>query len=424
MWMICTIIAAITAVVPPPAAAHLATGAAPSGLHWSFEPGVIAALSLAALGYGFGLSGLSGRRAHVIGHYWRTLAFWLGLAVLAMALLSPLEPLADQLLSAHMVQHLLLILVAAPLLVLGSPAAVFLWALPRRGRRTITRGWSACGGPRLVKAAANPALVWILFSGTFVFWHTPGPFRWSIQNELAHAFEHLSFVATASAFWFVVLAPADRRRLGYGSSIPYVASAAFVSGLPGALMILAPRPLYHFGQATALSSLTPLEDQQLAGLLMWIPMDAIYFAVCAWLFLRWLAAAEQRSAPRLSATVARSAASLVILSLVLAGCGEQGSQAAENQVGDAKHGLALVQHYGCGGCHFIPGVANARGDVGPPLTRIAHRVYIAGFLRNSPSNLEQWLMHPQQIVPGNAMPDMQISEADARDLTAFLLTLK
>jgi cytochrome c1 len=74
--------------------------------------------------------------------------------------------------------------------------------------------------------------------------------------------------------------------------------------------------------------------------------------------------------------------------------------------------------------HAIPGIADAHGDVGPTLTRIARRVYIAGLLRNSPDNMEQWLMHPQQIVPGNAMPDMQISESDARDITAFLMTLK
>jgi cytochrome c len=84
----------------------------------------------------------------------------------------------------------------------------------------------------------------------------------------------------------------------------------------------------------------------------------------------------------------------------------------------------LLDHYGCGSCHAIPGIADAQGDVGPPLTRIARRVYIAGLLRNSPDNMEQWLMHPQRIAPGNAMPDMQITESDARDITAFLMTLK
>ena len=422
--MIFTIVAALMALSTA-ASAHSGIRPSSGELQWSFEPGVIAALALAAIGYGLGFSKLAARRAHVIGKRWRGVAFWIGLAVLALALLSPLNSLADQLLSAHMIQHLLLILVAAPLLILGSPGAVLLWALPRRGRRALTRGWSACGGPRLVKAASNPTLIWMLFNGAFVFWHTPGPYRWGAQNELVHALEHLSFVATASAFWFIVLAPANRRRLGYGPSILYVASAAIVSGLPGALMILAPRPLYHLDDATSLWNLTPLQDQQLAGLLMWIPMDAIYIAICGWLFLRWLVDTEQRTVSRFATRVGHSAATLMVLSLVLAGCGKQAeSDAAENYGGNAKRGALLLDHYGCGSCHVIPGIANAQGDVGPPLTRIARRVYIAGLLRNTPDNMEQWLMHPQQIAPGNAMPDMHVSETDARDLTAFLMTVK
>jgi putative membrane protein len=426
MWMIGILAAGTLTAFSGPALAHSGlTASAPGELRWPFDPAVIAALSLGAIGYALGWSKLGDRRTHVIGHTWQVIAFWIGLIILAAALQSPLEPIADQLLSIHMVQHLLLILFAAPLLVLGSPVVVLLWALPRRGRRTLTRAWSACGGPRLLKAAGNPALIWALFSGAFVFWHTPGPYRWGAHNDLAHAFEHFSFLATAMAFWAIVLAPASRRRLGYGPSILYVASAAVISGLPGALMIFAPRPLYSLGGAAAQWRLSPLQDQQLAGLLMWIPMDAVYFAVCGWLFLRWLMEGERRTLPRLSSAIERSASTLVLLAFVLAGCGQQAeSDAAENQVGNVKHGAILLDHYGCGSCHAIPGIADAQGDVGPPLTRIARRVYIAGLLRNSPDNMEQWLMHPQRIAPGNAMPDMQITESDARDITAFLMTLK
>jgi cytochrome c oxidase assembly factor CtaG/cytochrome c2 len=424
MWMIGIIAAGTLTASSAPALAHSGVTSASNELHWPFDPAVMVALALGAIGYGLGWSKLSTRRAHVIGHSWHVIAFWIGFVIVAAALQSPLEPIADQLLSMHMVQHLLLILVAAPLLVLGSPAAVLLWALPRRGRRRLTRAWSACGGPRLLKAVSNPALIWALFSGAFVFWHTPGPYRWGAHNELAHACEHLSFLATAMAFWAIVLAPASRRRLGYGPSILYVASAAVISGLPGALMIFAPRPLYDLGDAAARWNLTPLQDQQLAGLLMWIPMDAFYFAVCGWLFLRWLMDGERRTLSQFS-SIGRSASTLVVLAFVLAGCGQQAdSDTAENQLGDVKHGAILLDHYGCGSCHAIPGIADAQGDVGPPLTRISRRVYIAGLLRNSPDNMEQWLMHPQRIAPGNAMPDMQMPESDARDITAFLMTLK
>ena len=92
--------------------------------------------------------------------------------------------------------------------------------------------------------------------------------------------------------------------------------------------------------------------------------------------------------------------------------------------GDARRGAQLVADFGCGGCHTIPGVRNANGNVGPPLTRIGDRVYIAGLLRNTPPNLVRWIRTPQDIVPGNAMPDMGISEAQARDIAAYLYTVR
>jgi hypothetical protein len=84
---------------------------------------------------------------------------------------------------------------------------------------------------------------------------------------------------------------------------------------------------------------------------------------------------------------------------------------------------ALIRSYGCGTCHLIPGIRDADGLVGPPLTKFADRVYVAGMLRNTPDNLERWLEHPQAIVPGNAMPDQDIDEAKARDIAAYLYRL-
>ena len=92
--------------------------------------------------------------------------------------------------------------------------------------------------------------------------------------------------------------------------------------------------------------------------------------------------------------------------------------------GDPAHGAALIRDYGCGSCHQIPGVANADGLVGPPLSNIGVRVYLAGMLRNTPDNMVFWLRHPQQVVPGNVMPDMGMSASDARDIAAYLYTLR
>jgi cytochrome c2 len=92
--------------------------------------------------------------------------------------------------------------------------------------------------------------------------------------------------------------------------------------------------------------------------------------------------------------------------------------------GDARHGAALIAHYGCGGCHTIPGVTGAKDLVGPPLTAMGRRIFIAGVLRNSPENMMAYLQDPQRFVPGNAMPDMGITHRDAQDITAYLYTLR
>jgi cytochrome c2 len=92
--------------------------------------------------------------------------------------------------------------------------------------------------------------------------------------------------------------------------------------------------------------------------------------------------------------------------------------------GNAQRGTQRIAQYGCPACHTIPGVKNAKGNVGPPLTRIGERTYIAGMLRNTPANLVRWIREPQAVIPGNAMPNMGVSEADARDIAAYLYTLR
>ena len=96
------------------------------------------------------------------------------------------------------------------------------------------------------------------------------------------------------------------------------------------------------------------------------------------------------------------------------------SQSSEAQ----KRGSDLIASNGCGTCHTIPGIAGARGNVGPPLDRIGTRVFIAGVLRNTPDNMVRWLQNPQAILPGNAMPDMHLTEAQARDIAAYLVALQ
>ena len=93
-------------------------------------------------------------------------------------------------------------------------------------------------------------------------------------------------------------------------------------------------------------------------------------------------------------------------------------------MGNPSRGAALIQYYGCGACHTIPGISGADALVGPPLDKMGRRVYLAGLLRNTPDNMVTWLRYPQRIVPGNAMPDMHLTEEQARDIAAYLYTLK
>jgi cytochrome c2 len=115
----------------------------------------------------------------------------------------------------------------------------------------------------------------------------------------------------------------------------------------------------------------------------------------------------------------------VAVALLLTACSKP--VAADNGIpvtGDSAAGAALITKLGCGSCHDIPGIVDAHGMVGPPLAHMGIRQYIAGMLRNTPDNMVQWLRHPQQVVPGNAMPDLAIDDHDARQITAYLATLK
>ena len=109
--------------------------------------------------------------------------------------------------------------------------------------------------------------------------------------------------------------------------------------------------------------------------------------------------------------------------LVLGGCDETGVGTRFTDVGDAERGALYIEQIGCGSCHIIPGIDGARGLVGPPLDHIGKRIFIAGLLRNTPANMVTWLRDPQEIVPGNAMPDMDLNEEQARDITAYLYML-
>jgi cytochrome c2 len=117
--------------------------------------------------------------------------------------------------------------------------------------------------------------------------------------------------------------------------------------------------------------------------------------------------------------------SLVSFGLLLCGChGDIEETAAAMTGGSPARGKEVIRRYGCEACHSIPGVAGARGQVGPPLDGIANRTYLAGQLNNTPENLIRWIRDPQGIQPGTAMPELGVTEQDGKDIAAYLYTLR
>ena len=225
---------------------------------------------------------------------WRVWCYDAGLAMLGLALVSPLDAMSETLVSAHMVQHMLLIGAAPPLIVLGLPGVALPWAMPRRARRTVAAWWRRAGAVRVHarrawKAATAPALVWLPHALVLWSWHAPAAYEAALRRAPLHALEHATFLATAMLLWWSVIRPSRRRRARDGAGFLVVALTMLQTGALGALLAFATRPWY-VGDAggTATWGLTPLEDQQWAGLIMWIPGGMLYLAAAVVLFLAWI----------------------------------------------------------------------------------------------------------------------------------------
>ncbi len=245
-------------------------------------------------------------------------AFAASCVALAVALSPPVDEWSDRLFAAHMAQHELLILVAAPLAALGAPLIAFLWALPSPTRRSIV---SAIRRPAVVAiwaALTAPATVWILHAVALWIWHLPSLYDAALESETIHAFQHLSFFGTAALFWYG-MAHGRYGRSGYGVAVLYIFATAVHSGVLGALLAFSPHLWYpHYASTARAFGLTPLEDQQLAGLLMWVPGSIVFVAGGLFFFGRWVRASSRRPGPRALSAAARRVV-VPVVAVVLAG---------------------------------------------------------------------------------------------------------
>jgi putative membrane protein len=226
-----------------------------------------------------------------------------GLAVAALVLDGPADTLADQLFWVHMLQHLALITIVAPLIVLGEPMRAFEEVLPMAFRRAAGRLegqlWARQGAAR--RTATAGLAIWTI---SLVAWHTPVAFEAALADNTLHTLEHVTLLAAALLFWWPILAPGLRHRIGAGFAIVEVVVATIVMTALGALLTFSPAVWYPAYAATERAHGTgSLADQQLAGVLMWIPSGLLYLVIIAWLFLQWIDAdaavtAAGRGSPR------------------------------------------------------------------------------------------------------------------------------
>ncbi len=222
---------------------------------------------------------------------WCFAAGWLALAI---ALVSPLHPWGQVLFSVHMTQHEVLMLLAAPLLILGRPGLVMLWALPRDSAREVAR-WTRWPVVRKAIAVLTlPFAAWTLHAMALWAWHIPSWFEATLRNGWIHDLQHASFFFTALIFWHALF-HGPRRKRGYGAGVLYLFTTAVHSGALGALITFGRRVWYpHYVLSAPTVGVSPLNDQQLGGLIMWIPASFVYVVAALIMFKSWLVESDLR----------------------------------------------------------------------------------------------------------------------------------
>jgi len=260
---------------------------------WSWEPAVLVPLLLAGALFAVGAWRRRGRAGWSTAQVTCFAAGWLTLVI---ALITPVHALGSELFWVHMTQHELLMVIAAPLLVLARPLVWFLWALPQPWRE----GGGALAKRRMIATLWSvmtlPLFVWLLHGATLWTWHIPYLYDASVEYEWVHAAQHMMFLGTALLFWWTLI-HGRHGRLASGSAIIYCFTTAVHTSVLGALMTFAQRSWYPIYQGrTAAFHLTALQDQQIGGLIMWVPAGVVFTVLGVWLTAVWINESARRVA--------------------------------------------------------------------------------------------------------------------------------
>jgi putative membrane protein len=248
---------------------------------WSLDPAIVVPLVLSAI-----LSAVGARTARGVTRG-QLACFWTGWAALALSLVSPLHPLGEVLFSAHMAQHESLMLVAAPLLVLSRPLVPALWALPIRWRKALGHWSQRRGVQRVWRGMTRPFAAWWIHAAALWVWHAPPLFQATLRSDWIHSAQHISFLGSALLFWWSLFYAQGRS--AYGASVMYIFTTAIHTSILGALLTFSSTVWYPaYVHGTQAWGLTPLEDQQIGGLIMWVPAGIVYLAAGLGTFALWL----------------------------------------------------------------------------------------------------------------------------------------
>jgi putative membrane protein len=266
---------------------------------WTFDPYALGTIGVSATVYGLGLarvrrsSAARGRDSGISRA--EAAAFYGGQLSLLVALVSPIDRLSDLLFSAHMTQHEILLVVAPMLVVLGRPLVAGMWALPRRGRALIARLRRKPRVVAVVRFATAPLFVLLLHGAAVWIWHVPFLFERTLHDEAVHAVQHLSFFGTAAVFWWTIVR-GRYGRLGYGLAVLFVFATATHTSILGALFAVGERVVYPTYAERTVGIIDPVDDQRIAGLVMWIPGGTLLVLAALALFVAWLGEARRRVA--------------------------------------------------------------------------------------------------------------------------------
>ena len=287
------IVAALALMHAQAAAAHDAVHALATGPS-SWDMGVMLLLGVAGAMYLAGTLKLRRRGAHV-----RTVeraSFWIGWASMVAAIAPPMDAAAARAFSSHMAQHELLMLIGAPLMIVGRPILPWLWALPDRVRPAAASGLQNRALAGLWRWLTLPALAWAVHGAVVWLWHAPVFYEAALESEAVHAFQHATFVGTAVLFWWGLIY-GRYGRAAYGASALFVFVTMMHTGALGALFAFSTSPYYPlYGERASAAGIDAVSDQQLAGLYMWVPSGIVLTVFGLALMLAWLSESERRSA--------------------------------------------------------------------------------------------------------------------------------